>query len=263
LLLAIDVGNTHIVVGVYENEHLVNKWRMATDVAKTADEYGVLLCQLFSSSNLSSSAFDGAVLSCVVPPLVSMWQELCQKFLKLDLLVIGPGTKSGIQIVYDNPREVGADRVANAAGAQFLYENENIIAVDFGTATTFDCISSDGKYIGGAISPGLSVAADALYKAAAKLPRVELTPPPHPIGKNTVDSIRSGLMFGYAALVEGMVSRLSAQFDSPPRVIATGGFASLLSEQCDTIEDVVPDLTLNGLRIIYERNRKASSKSGK
>jgi len=262
VLLAIDVGNTHIVAGVFEGDVLKNQWRMATDSRRTADEYGVLLLQLFNTSDISVSQIDGAILACVVPPLILVMQQLCRKFLGLDLMVLGPGMKSGIQIVYDNPREVGADRVANAAGAQAMFSG-NIIAVDFGTATTFDCITDDGRYIGGAISPGIGISAEALYRAAAKLPRVELSAPENPIGKNTVDSIRSGLLYGYAAMVDGMVRRLSEYFPSKPKVIATGGFTPLLMPLCETLEEAVPDLTLEGLRIIYERNRKSPGKSAK
>mgnify|MGYP001255393829 FL=1 len=259
MLLAIDVGNTHIVTGVFDGDVLKNQWRMATDPRRTADEYGVFLRQLFDSSGISVTQIDGAIMACVVPSLVIVMQQLCRKFLGLELMVLGPGMKSGIQIVYDNPREVGADRVANAAGAQALYGG-NIIAVDFGTATTFDCITEDGRYIGGAISPGIGISAEALYRAAAKLPRVELSAPENPIGKNTVDSIRSGLLYGYAAMVDGMVRRLSEHFSGKPKVIATGGFTPLLMPLCETLEEAAPDLTLEGLRIIHERNRKTTGK---
>lgn len=253
MLLTVDVGNTNIVIGVFDNEELCATWYIATDVHKTSDEYAVLLVNLFKNNKLTMSDIDGMIISCVAPPLVDVFEDLCNRHLKTELLIVGPGIKTGVRINMDNPREVGADRVVNAVAAHHLYEGL-LIVIDFGTATTLDVISEDGDYLGGAIAPGIGIASEALFEHTAKLPRVELHRPSHAIGKNTVTAMQSGLIFGYVGLIEGIVARMQIELDAKAHVIATGGLADVIAKETELIDDVVPGLTLLGLRLIYELN---------
>jgi len=254
MLLAIDIGNTNIVLGTYREEELVACWRLATDVHKMADEYAVLLTSLFSHEGLSKSEIKGSAISCVVPPLLPIFQEVCREHLKVEPLVVGPGIKTGVRILIDNPRELGADRIVNAIAARRLYGTPAIV-VDFGTATTFDVVSREGDYLGGAIAPGIGISAEALYRQAAQLPRIALAVPKKVIGKNTVASMQSGVLFGYVALVEGMVERIKEELGEEVKVIATGGLAGVIARESSAIQVVDPNLTLEGLRLIYEMNK--------
>lgn len=254
MLLVIDIGNTNIVLGVYREEELAACWRLATDVHKMADEYIVLLNSLFSNEGLSKSEVKGSAISCVVPPLLPVFQEVCRKHLQVEPLVVGPGIKTGVRILIDNPRELGADRIVNAIAVRRLYGTPAIV-IDFGTATTFDVVSREGDYLGGAIAPGIAISAEALYREAAQLPRIELAIPKKVIGKNTVTSMQSGVLFGYVALVEGMVERIVEELGEETKVIATGGLAGVIAREASIIQVVNPNLTLEGLRLIYEMNR--------
>lgn len=253
-ILAIDIGNTNTVLGVYQGEELIAYWRMATALHRMADENAVLLGSLFTHKGLSFSDIEDGIVSCVVPPLMPVFQEMCQRYLGFTPLVVEPGTKTGMRILYDNPQEVGADRIVNAVAAKQLY-GAPLIVIDFGTATTFDAISKEGDYLGGAIAPGIAVAGEALASRAAKLPHVELVVPPRAIGKNTIASMQSGIMYGYVSLVEGMVARLREELEGQARVIATGGLASVIAEHTPDIEVVDQNLTLKGLRMLYKLNR--------
>jgi len=255
MLLAVDVGNTNIVLGVYEGSELVQHWRLETRRSKTADEYGILLWQLCRASQIAPELIDSMIMSCVVPPLVERMVAMGSKYFGADVIVVGHGTRTGMPIRYENPREVGADRIVNGVAAYNYFERKSgVIACDFGTATTFDVISPSGEYLGGAIAPGVGISLDALFHQASKLPRIELIRPQRVVGRNTVASMQSGIVFGYVGLVDGLVSRMIAELDFKPRVIATGGIATLIGDQSETIEAVVPFLTLDGLRVLYERN---------
>lgn len=253
MLLAIDVGNTNIVLGLYKGRDPVGVWRVRTVADATADEFNILLHNLASVADLKLTGINGAIISCVVPPLTAALEELCTNFLKVTPLIVGPGMKTGMPIRYDNPREVGADRIVNAVAAFEKYRSE-LIAVDFGTATTFDYVNKAGEYEGGVIAPGVKIAADALFKGASKLFRVELTAPPRVIAKDTASAIQSGVVYGYASLVEGILMRMFDELGSRPKVIATGGLAGVISEQTKLIDVVDDDLTMEGLRILFERN---------
>ncbi|MBI3286709.1 MAG: type III pantothenate kinase [Chloroflexi bacterium] len=254
MLLAIDIGNTHIVLGAYREQKLIARWRLATDADKTRDEYAVLLDNLFAQAGLGAGQIEGCAIACVVPPLLPVFVEVSRTRFGGDPLVVGPGVKTGVNVLTDNPREVGADRIVNAVAAAQRYGAPAIV-IDFGTATTFDVVSRQGDYLGGAIAPGVGISAEALYRRAAQLPRVELAFPPSPIGKNTVHSMQAGVLFGYLALVEGMVARIAEALGETPVVIATGGLAELIAPRTSTIQIVDPDLTLEGIRLVYEMNR--------
>jgi type III pantothenate kinase len=254
VLLAIDVGNTHTVVGVYEDARLIRHWRVLSDPGRTSDEYGVLLLSLYRASELPIPRRTDIIVCSVVPPMTKVVEDLCRDYFHSDPLVVGPGVKTGMPILYDNPKEVGADRIVNAVAAYERYR-DTCIVVDFGTATTFDCVSAKGEYLGGVITPGLGIALDALVTRTAKLPRVELVRPPKVVGKNTVHAIQAGIVYGYAALVDGLVARIRDEIGAHARVVATGGFAAMLAPESTTIETCDEFLTLEGLRLIHQRNQ--------
>jgi len=250
-LLAFVVGNTHVKLGVYDGTRRIQHWRVQTNGERTADEYGVLVRNLLGDE---TTPLDGAAVASVVPPMTETIAELCRKYLHLEPLVVGPGVKTGMPILYDKPQDVGADRIVNAIAA-YEITHDTTIVVDFGTATVFDYISARGEYVGGVICPGLFISSEALFARAAKLNPVELAKPKQVVGRNTVNAIQSGLVFGHAALVDGMVERIQRENKTKARVIGTGGLASLLAPETTVIEEVHEYLTLDGLRILYERNR--------
>ena len=253
VLLAIDVGNTNIMLGVYDEEELKMCWRIFTDRRKTSDEYGVLIRNLFQQNGLQAECIDAVIISSVVPSLHYPLEKMIEKYFNILPLMVGPGIKTGLNILYDNPREVGADRVVNAVAAIELY-GAPLIIVDFGTATTFDAISEKGDYLGGAIAPGIAISMEALFQKAAKLPRVELVRPLKVIGRDAASCIQSGIIFGFVGQVDGIVKRMVKEFSQKPFVVATGGLAGLIAKESETIEEVNPFLTLEGLRIIYRKN---------
>lgn len=255
MLLVIDVGNTNTVLGLYQSEELVRSWRLHTDQKRTADEWAITVHELFSLAELPFSAVDDVIVSCVVPPVLFAIEDLCRVYFRREPCVVGPGIRTGMPILYENPREVGADRIVNAVAA-YARVQRSLIVVDFGTATTFDVISARGEYLGGAIAPGLAISAEALYQRASKLPRVEIACPPQVIARDTVSSMQAGLFYGYVGLVDGIVARMKQELGDEPCVLATGGLAGLVAPHSQTIDDVQPNLTLEGLRIIFERNQQ-------
>ncbi len=254
MLLAIDIGNTNITFGLYEGDTLGPSWRIRTIHEKMPDEYGLLMDQLFRHRGYQPEQVTGAVIASVVPPLTPVFEQACRDYVGQDPLVVNADVKTGVRILYDNPRVVGADRVVDAAAVKALYRVPACV-VDFGTATTFDAVSAEGEYLGGAIAPGVGISAQALFERTAQLPRVELTRPPSAIGRNTAHSMQSGLLFGYVGLVEGMVARFKAELGPETYIIATGGLAELVARETDVIDVVDLWLTLHGLRIIYELNQ--------
>lgn len=256
MLLAFDVGNTNIVLGVYKDKKLIKYWRMSTDKSKTSDELGMLVNQLFAYDGLDLKDVTDVIISSVVPTIMYSLQHMTYKFCNKEAIVVGPGIKTGINVKYDNPRQVGADRIVNAVSAFHKYGGP-IVVVDFGTATTFCAISEKCEYLGGTISPGIKISSDALFQRAAKLPRVELNKPKGVICKNTIQSMQSGIIYGYVGLVDYIVDRMKKELKSKKvKVIATGGLASLIASESKTIDDVDRFLTLEGLRLIYEMNRE-------
>lgn len=253
MLFVIDIGNTNIVMGVYQGNNLEYHWRISTDTNKTSDELGVLLYQLFEYKGASFKDINAVVISSVVPTIMSAMEIMCEEYIKVKPLIIGPGIKTGLVIKFDNPKEVGADRIVNAVAAIEKYGAPAIV-VDFGTATTFDAISPEKYYLGGAITPGIGISMDALFSRAAKLPRVELQKPDSVIGKSTVKGMQSGILYGYVGQVDGIVSRMKRELGGSPAAIATGGLAGFIAPYCDTIDHIDPYLTLEGLKIIYKRN---------
>jgi type III pantothenate kinase len=254
MLLVIDIGNTDTTLGVFDGEELRAAWHLSTAIHRRADEYAALLLNLLHYHHLDTSDITDVALCSVVPPLLATYEELFGRYFNISPLVVGVGVKTGVRIRMDNPREVGTDRIVNAAAGHHLYGGPLIIT-DLGTATTFDVVSREGDYLGGVIAPGIVTAAEALFTRAAVLPRVELTRPKRAIGTNTVTAMQSGIVFGYVGLIEGVVARIRKELGEKARVIATGGYAEMIAEETPVIEVVDPDLTLVGLRLIYLMNR--------
>jgi type III pantothenate kinase len=260
VLLAVDVGNTQTQIGVFRDEKLIHQWRASTDQSRTADELALMFGEFLGLADLSfSSQITGVVLASVVPRSTQEMRDMTERYFGFSAVIVEPGIKTGLAILTDNPREVGADRIANAVAARDLFPGEASVVVDFGTAITVDAISARGEYLGGAIAPGIDTAATALFQSTAQIARVQLIAPPAAIGKTTVTSVQSGTVFGTAGLVDGLVSRVVAELGGNARIIATGGLASTVTEHCRTVEMVEPLLTINGLRLIYERNAEVES----
>ena len=253
MLIVIDIGNTNITIGLFLDSELISTWRFSTDSRKTSDEYGLLLQQVMSSNNLNDDEIDSAAICSVVPPLTPTFELLCQRYLKVQPLTVMAETKTGIKILYDSPRDVGADRIVDAAAALHIYGGPCIV-VDLGTATVFDAVNEHGEYLGGAIAPGMTVSADSLYRATSQLRRVELNAPEKVIGTNTTHSIQSGLVFGYSELIKGMIVRFKKEIGTNATVIATGGQADIVKDQVGEFNHIDPDLTLKGLRIVHSLN---------
>lgn len=256
MLLALDVGNTNITIGIFDGAELRASWRIATDLERLADEYAVMLLGLLRTEDIAEGEITQAVMASVVPDLAPIFEQLCKRYFGIEPLVVGTGTRTGVRIVYDNPRDVGADRIVDVVAALELYGPPPLIIVDFGTATVFDAVSDEGVYLGGAIAPGIGIASEALFERAAKLYRVELERPRAAIGKNTVAAIQSGTLYGYVGLLEGMVARFQKELGGNARVIATGGWATLLAKETHVFDAVDPDLTLTGLRLIHETHQR-------
>lgn len=255
MLLVIDAGNTNVVFAVFDDTQLLGQWRIATARERTADEYGIWLLQVLERANIRAESITGAVLATVVPQALFNLRTLARQYFKTELAVVGEGDfNNGIAVKIDNPAQLGADRVVNAFAAWQRYK-QALIVVDFGTATTFDIVSKEGDYIGGVIAPGVNLSLDALHKAAAKLPNINVTRPEKVIGTNTVGAMQSGIYYGYAGLIESIAARIMAEYGSSMKVIATGGLASLYAKACPVIEALEPDLTIEGLRALYELNR--------
>jgi type III pantothenate kinase len=253
MLLAIDIGNTNITLGLFDGDALGPRWRFAAGNDKTPDEYGLLMSGLFRQAGVSASDVHGAAISSVVPPLTGVFTSACRKYLKSETLVVNGGCETGVAIRYEDASQMGADRIVDVAAAFKLYGGPACV-VDFGTATTFDALSGDGEHLGGAIAPGIGIASDALFQRAAKLPKVGLQRPPAAIGRNTAQSLQSGILFGYVGLVEGMVEKFRDELGPAMRVIATGGMAELITRETGVISVVAPWLTLEGLKIIHDLN---------
>ena len=254
MILVIDVGNTHTIVGVYDNKKLLSYWRISTDLNKTEDEYGMLVKNLLSNSNLSLSNIKSVVISCVIPQVSWILKKMSTDYFKVSALIVGPGIKTEICIKIDDPKEVGADRIVNAIAAYKLYGGP-VIIVDFGTATTFCAVNADGVYLGGAIAPGLEISVEALFEKTAKLPKIELIKPKHSIGSNTIMAMQSGMFFGYLGLINELIRRFKRELGEDSVVVATGGQAELIGNESRLIDKVNPLLTLEGLRMIYEMNK--------
>ena len=249
MLLAIDIGNTNITLGVFDGDALSATWRLSTERSKTSDEYSATLMQMLQLRDMAAQHIDAVALCSVVPPLTPTFVDLCKTHFGVEPLVVGAGTKTGVRILYDNPRDVGADRIVDAAAALRLYGGP-VIVVDIGTATVFDAVTANGDYLGGAIAPGMVIASDALFSSTSQLRRVELVAPATAIGRNTIHAIQSGVVLGYADLVRGMVARFDAELGGGAKVIATGGLAHILETEAGVFDDINPDLTLMGLMLI-------------
>lgn len=254
MLLAIDIGNTNIVAGVFDGENLAAHWRVGTNTQITPDEYAMIFTDLFSFAGLRFDAISAAIISNVVPPLLPVMVEMAQKYFRIEPMVVTSEIRTGITIRYDNPKEIGADRIVNASAGYHMFGGPLII-VDFGTATTFCAISARGEYLGGAITPGIKISAEALFQKASKLPRVELTKPSRMIGADTISAMQAGIIYGYAGLVDGIVERMKRELSPEARVIATGGLSELVSPETKTIKQIKPHLTLEGLRLLFDLNR--------
>ena len=255
MLLVIDIGNTNIVFGVYNDDKLVNHWRLSTAIQKTVDEYAILLNSLLYFEKIKLNEIDSAIISCVVPPLLIPFEILCRKYVFIKPIIVEPGIKTGMPIQYENPQEVGADRIVNAVAGYEKFK-KSLIIVDFGTATTFDYITPKGDYMGGAIAPGIMISLEALFERASKLPRVELIRPKSIIGKNTVHAMQAGITYGYVSLVDGIVHKMKEEVKTNPYVIATGGLASMVYKESNTVDEVDEFLTLKGLKILYDKNKE-------
>jgi type III pantothenate kinase len=251
MLAALDIGNTNITIGVFDGEEVRATWRLATDIQRLTDEYAVTLLGLLQNAGIDTSSIDEAVMASVVPDLVPKFEELLRRYFQVEPVVVGTGTRTGVRVLYDNPRDVGADRIVDVVAAMHLYGPPPLIIVDLGTATVFDAVSAEGDYLGGALAPGIGIASEALFERAAKLYRVELERPKSAIGKNTVAAIQSGTLFGYVGLIEGMVARFKKELGGTARVIATGGWAERLAKETRIFDAVDQNLTLTGLRLIH------------
>jgi len=254
MILVIDVGNSHTVIGVYKEEKLLGHWRISTNLKKTEDEYGILVKGLLDNSKLSLADIKGIVISCVVPPIIWILKKMSADYFKVSPIIVGPGIKTGIYIKTDNPKEVGADRIVNAIAAYKLYGGP-VIIIDFGTATTFCAVNKDGVYLGGAIAPGIEISAEALAEKTAKLPKIEVTKPQHSIGSNTIAAMKSGIFFGYLGLTNELIRRFKRELGEDSLVVATGGQAELIGNECNLIDKINPFLTLIGLYLVYEMNK--------
>ncbi|MDT8715755.1 type III pantothenate kinase [Clostridium sp. 19966] len=259
MVLVIDVGNTNIVLGVYKDDKIIADWRLSTNSERSADEYGIMVAQLFMMNNLNIKEVKGIIISSVVPNTMYSLERMIVKYFNQQAVVVGPGVKTGINIKYDNPKEVGADRIVNAVAVNELYKKSAII-IDFGTATTYCALTKQGDYLGGTICPGIKISAEALFQRAAKLPRIELVKPAGVICKNTVSSMQAGVVYGYIGQVDYIVSKMKKEMkqycDDEPIVIATGGYAKMIADEAECIDIVNPYLTLEGLRIIYNKNKE-------
>lgn len=254
MLLVVDIGNTNIVLGLYEGTELIASFRLSTGHHRTSDEYYIDLVALLQTRKLLPEAIHAAVIGSVVPPVSPTLERMCRQYLGLEPLIVGPGIKTGIAIRYDNPKEVGADRIVNSVAA---YERiqDSVIVVDLGTATTFDCVSAKGEYLGGVITPGIQISSEALFRSTAKLPKIDIAQPPQVIGRSTVTAIQSGLYHGYLGLIDGILAAIKAEMGPVRRVLATGGLSELFCPGSKHIDEHCPDLTLEGLRLLYQRNR--------
>ena len=254
MLLAIDIGNSNNVIGLFSNEKLLTHWRIRTEWNRTSDEYWVLIKEFIQLNNVDTETIDEIIIACVVPPLIPVLKEMSNKYFSCDPIIVGPGIKTGMSILYKNPAEVGADRIVNSVAAYEKYRGPLVI-VDFGTATTFDVVSQKGEYLGGAISPGVQLSLEALFKSAAMLPRVDMAEPEYAIGKSTIESIHSGTVYGFVGMIDGMVLRIQEELQQEVQVIGTGGIVDLIASKTKTIDIIDPFLTLEGLRIIHRRNQ--------
>ena len=254
MLLAFDVGNTNIVCGVYKDRNLIRHWRVATDTLQTADGYAALLGNLFQLTGLSFKEVEDIIISTVVPPIIPILETMSQRYFHTKPILVGPGIKTGIKLKYENPREIGADRIVNVVGAYEQYGGP-LIVIDIGTATTFDVVDTNGDFLGGVISPGLGTAAEGLFQRAAKLPRIELVTPKNIICRNTINGMQAGLIFGFAGHIEAIVHRIKKEYGREMEVVATGGFAKMIAKESTTIDRIDYFLTLTGLRALYERNQ--------
>jgi type III pantothenate kinase len=255
MLMVFDIANTNIKIGLFDDELLIANWRISTGVHRTSDEYGIMLFNLLRKDRIAAHDVTDCAISCVVPPLLTIFNEMMLKYFHVKPLIVGPGIKTGVKIRYENPREIGADLIANAAAALKLYQPP-VIVVALGTATAFSTVSKDGEYLGGVIAPGIGISTEALFTRTSALPRVDLVRPKKTIGQNTTAAIQSGVIFGWAGLIDGIVERIQEELGEKAMVIATGGYANLIAKESKTIDKVNPDLTLQGIKLIHELNRE-------